>query len=295
MLAHLSQALSLRRLLLKAPPLLALLRAQAATTRSSEHTPPLDSSAASRRQLGLFDSLDVRKWLPARKPNQEHIVYSEPNTGAAILKHLPGVRVSAHGGLDSYSSTLKSDYGGSKSGHSGDFSSSAQSSSNTHSNVDDTDSSPETYRGRLHDDLFPGLPLDPTIKRLWSKPASIDVLVIERTHTRGLANHATLVDALQNWAPPEDARRSGEGRLHGQAAGTTTATSSSERVPLTVRVFSDRSSSAKRARAKGQSSSSSSGSDVSAWTQAEVLALFASAAVVVAPHGAGLANMLVMR
>jgi hypothetical protein len=94
------------------------------------------------------------------------------------------------------------------------------------------------------------------------------VLVIERAYERGLVNHVALVHALRNHQ-----------------------TADSEK-PLAVRVFSDYRPTASQA-AHARALDDDDGGRAA--TQAQVLALFAAAAVVVAPHGAGLANMLVMR
>jgi len=303
-LACLAKVLSLRRLLLKAPPLLAHLRAQVARHQPSDvalgdtavgPTTSVGSLATSRRRLGLISALNVHKWLPGHKPNREHILYSQSNESASLLNQLPETHVAAIDGLRSYSSNLRSNH--ERSSNSDEFNSNSHSGSRSSDSLKDgTGRSTGTGRrpGRSGDDVFHDLQLDPAIKRLWSLPASIDILVIERTRTRSLVNHAALVDALQHWAPPVDAPQVGEGGLGGQAGRV--SSTSSDWLPLTLRVFSDRSSTAKRARTEGHSSSSSGENDSGAWSsQAEVLALFASAAVVIAPHGAGLANMLVMR
>ena len=129
--------------------------------------------------------------------------------------------------------------------------------------------------------------LPAAVARAWAKPPPFDVLVVERRLSgRGIANHDALVAALEaapflgpliDRAEDEGASASGESRaLRSARSGKIYSSSllSSSPRRLRVRVFSDAAMPS---------------------TQAEILAIFGAAAVVVAPHGAGLSNALVSR
>ena len=86
---------------------------------------------------------------------------------------------------------------------------------------------------------------------IWTKVPAIDVLVVERTVSRGIHNHEDLIEVLLSIPV-----------THRSTGG------------LQVEVFSDRDTPR---------------------SQADIFAQFASAAVVIAPHGAGLVNIVMAR